>query len=134
MLVVDDEPLTGKIMARLLQSMGAKVVTATDGQQCVDILLGPPARTFDLVCLDNSMPVMTGLEAVRKLRDAGRLDFVVGCTGNALVTDQGEYRDAGADMILTKPLTRDRLVELLNIARYRRKHGVTGRYTAHAAL
>ncbi|TRM65619.1 histidine kinase [Schizophyllum amplum] len=133
-LVVDDEPLTGKIMARLLQSMGAKVVTATDGQQCVDILLGPPARTFDLVCLDNSMPVMTGLEAVRKLRDAGRLDFVVGCTGNALVTDQGEYRDAGADMILTKPLTRDRLVELLNIARYRRKHGVTGRYTAHAAL
>ncbi|KAL1733917.1 histidine kinase [Schizophyllum commune] len=133
-LVVDDEPLTGKIMARLLQSMGAKVTTATDGQQCLDILLGPPERRFDLVCLDNSMPVMTGLEAVGKLRGAGRLDFVVGCTGNALVTDQGEYKDAGADMILTKPLTRDRLMDLVNIARYRRKHNITGRYSAHAAL
>ncbi|KAL1747814.1 histidine kinase [Schizophyllum fasciatum] len=132
-LVVDDEPLTGKIMSRLLQSMGAKVITATDGQQCLDILLGPPERRFDLVCLDNSMPVMTGLEAVGKLRGAGRLDFVVGCTGNALVTDQGEYKDAGADMILTKPLTRDRLAELVAIARYRRKHNITGRYSSQPA-
>lgn len=35
-------------------------------------------------------PVMSGLEAVGQLRDAGREDFVVGVTGNALVSDQGE--------------------------------------------
>lgn len=33
---------------------------------------------------------MSGLEAVGQLRDAGREDFVVGVTGNALVSDQGE--------------------------------------------
>ena len=34
---------------------------------------------------------MSGLEAVAQLRDAGRDDFVVGVTGNALVSDQGEH-------------------------------------------
>jgi hypothetical protein len=33
---------------------------------------------------------MSGIEAVGQLRDAGREDFVVGVTGNALVSDQGE--------------------------------------------
>jgi hypothetical protein len=43
---------------------------------------------------------MTGLEAVAQLRDAGRQDFVVGVTGNALVSDQGELKgpDINLDM------------------------------------
>jgi CheY-like chemotaxis protein len=43
------------------------------------------------------MPICSGLEAVSRLRRAGRKDFVVGVTGNALLTDQEEYLEAGAD-------------------------------------
>jgi CheY-like chemotaxis protein len=32
---------------------------------------------------------MSGLEAVEQLRDAGRQEFVVGVTGNAMLSDQG---------------------------------------------
>jgi len=43
------------------------------------------------------MPVMTGLSMVTKPRKAGRSDFVVGVTGNALLSDQEEYLQAGVD-------------------------------------
>jgi osomolarity two-component system sensor histidine kinase SLN1 len=36
---------------------------------------------YDAVFLDNQMPVMSGLEAVSKLREMGRTDFIVGITG-----------------------------------------------------
>jgi CheY-like chemotaxis protein len=36
---------------------------------------------YDVVFLDNQMPVMSGLEVVSKLREIGRGDFVVGVTG-----------------------------------------------------
>ena len=47
--------------------------------------------------LDNQMPVLSGLDAVARLRAMGRKDFVVGVTGNALLSDQQEYLEAGVD-------------------------------------
>jgi osomolarity two-component system, sensor histidine kinase SLN1 len=40
-----------------------------------------PESKYAVVFLDNQMPVLSGLEAVMKLRQAGRKDFVVGVTG-----------------------------------------------------
>lgn len=41
---------------------------------------------------------MSGVEAVEKLRDQfNRKDYVVGLTGNALLSDQNEYLEAGVD-------------------------------------
>lgn len=74
------------------------------------------------VCfLDNQMPICSGLEAVSRLRRAGRKDFVVGVTGNALLTDQEEYLEAGADYVLTKPVLEKSLKGMLVIADERRK-------------
>ena len=58
---------------------------------------GTSENDFALVFLDNQMPVLTGVEMVRKLRKMGREDLVVGVTGNALLPDQEEYLAAGAD-------------------------------------
>jgi len=52
---------------------------------------------FALVFLDNQMPVMSGVEMVRKVRKLGRNDLIVGVTGNALLHDQEEYLAAGVD-------------------------------------
>lgn len=50
--------------------------------------LGPPPQDikFAVVFLDNQMPVMSGVKAVERLRELGRKDFVVGVTGNALLS------------------------------------------------
>lgn len=46
------------------------------------MVLGPPPRTYDLICLDNFMPHVTGEEAVRELRENKRDDYVVGTSWN----------------------------------------------------
>lgn len=58
---------------------------------------GLPEGKFAVVFLDNQMPVMSGVEMVKKLRKLGRKDLIVGVTGNALLPDQEEYLAAGAD-------------------------------------
>ncbi|KAL1740419.1 histidine kinase [Schizophyllum fasciatum] len=76
---------------------------------------------FALVLLDNQMPRMFGTKVAKYLRRARRRDFVVGLTGNAMVQDQKEFIDAGADRVYTKPTTKDTLLEVLAAARERRK-------------
>ncbi|VDB95608.1 unnamed protein product [Peniophora sp. CBMAI 1063] len=120
-LVVDDDPMTRTLMTRMLTKLGCVVDTAEDGQQCLDAMLGPESPKYDLVSLDNYMPVMTGEETVRRLRSLGRDDLVVGCTGNALSEDQSAYIEAGADRVLTKPIMLKDLKAVLEVARKRRK-------------
>lgn len=121
-LVVDDDLLTRKLMSRMLTRLGCKVNTAENGEIALDLILNPNSRPtpssedtgssgllpsdvcesgdeprYAVVFLDNQMPIMSGLDVVRNLRRRGRKDFVVGVTGNALLTDQHEYLDAGVD-------------------------------------
>jgi len=65
------------------------------------------------------MPQMSGLEAVSRLRAAGREDLVVGVTGNALIRDQDEYLNAGVDHVLIKPVLEKSLRRILSLARQR---------------
>lgn len=120
-LVVDDDPLTRKLMARLLTRLGCRVSTAENGDIALELILGTYTRPtpssentgsgglsieamstsdepkYHIVFLDNQMPVLSGLDAVARLREMGRDDFVVGVTGNALLADQQEFLDAGVD-------------------------------------
>lgn len=96
-LVVDDDALTRTLMTRMLARLGCKVSTAENGEVALEMVLGDCSGRFAVVFLDNQMPVMSGLSMVAKLRGAGRRDFVVGVTGNALLSDQEEYLEAGVD-------------------------------------
>ncbi|KZT19596.1 hypothetical protein NEOLEDRAFT_1158991 [Neolentinus lepideus HHB14362 ss-1] len=79
---------------------------------------------YAIVFLDNQMPVLSGVEAVRRLRQFGRQDLVVGVTGNALLSDQQEYVEAGADHVLTKPVREASLKSMLLLADARRKRTI----------
>jgi osomolarity two-component system sensor histidine kinase SLN1 len=96
-LVVDDDALTRTMMTRLLTRLGCNVSTAENGEIALEMVLSGHSGRFAVVFLDNQMPVMSGLSMVAKLRKAGRNDFVVGVTGNALLSDQEEYLEAGVD-------------------------------------
>lgn len=123
-LVVDDDHLTRKLMNRMLSRLGCDVSTAENGQVALELITGDgrtlksedceqvnlspvtttpreahesPNPRYELIFLDNQMPVLSGLELVTKLREMGRSELVVGVTGNALLSDQEEYREAGVD-------------------------------------
>ncbi|KAF8597563.1 hypothetical protein BDV93DRAFT_527343, partial [Ceratobasidium sp. AG-I] len=76
---------------------------------------------YDIVFLDNHMPICSGVEVARRLRKLDRKDFVVGVTGNALTEDQQEYLQAGANYVLTKPVLEKSLKAMLVLADERRK-------------
>ncbi|EIN11065.1 hypothetical protein PUNSTDRAFT_125617 [Punctularia strigosozonata HHB-11173 SS5] len=147
-LIVDDDPLTRQLMRRMLQRLGCVVSTAENGEVALELLLGsgyprptpsdegsPPSvrsqpgadqssereGAYAVVFLDNQMPVCSGLEAIARLRSAGRRDFVVGVTGNALLSDQDEYLDAGVDQVLTKPVLEKSLKSMLVMASRKRR-------------
>ncbi|THG98478.1 hypothetical protein EW026_g3717 [Hermanssonia centrifuga] len=148
-LVVDDDPLTRKLMARMLTRFGCKVSTAENGDIAMELILGTHVRMtpsseetgsgglsveagstpgvdeykYSVIFLDNQMPVMSGLDVVSRLREMGRSDFVVGVTGNALLADQQEYLEAGADHVLTKPVFEKSLKAMLTLADERRRLG-----------
>ncbi|KIJ24651.1 hypothetical protein M422DRAFT_194426, partial [Sphaerobolus stellatus SS14] len=140
-LVVDDDPLTRTLMSRMLARMGCLTACAENGLLALEQIMATPSpriRTeneapltledawaeedarFSIVFLDNQMPIMSGLGTTRHLREAGRADFVIGVTGNALISDQKEYLDAGADHVLTKPVKEGSLKSMLEAAQARR--------------
>lgn len=67
------------------------------------------------------MPLMTGVEVAREVREMECPLFIVGCTGNALREDQDEYIAAGADEIIPKPIHQKSVEEMIRQARRRVK-------------
>jgi CheY-like chemotaxis protein len=68
-LIVDDSPSILKVLGRVLISKNYLVETAEDGSQALDRLIkGYSTSDFDVVLMDLQMPVMDGIEAVRRYR------------------------------------------------------------------
>jgi CheY-like chemotaxis protein len=66
-LVVDDEAPVRKVAARMLEAAGHRVTTSADGYEALDIFGNDPG-SFDLVLLDMTMPGISGLEALERIR------------------------------------------------------------------
>lgn len=69
-LIVDDSPSILKVLSRALVSKKYDVETADNGSAGLDRLIrGHETRDFDFVLMDLQMPVMDGIEAVRRYRE-----------------------------------------------------------------
>ncbi len=81
---------------------------------------GPDGATPMLIVSDMNMPGTTGLEFARRIRQAGYTGTFVVLTGNVDSTSAAAARDAGADMLLFKPLTPKTAGGLMEAAQRRR--------------
>ena len=75
------------------------------------MLEGDPS--FNLVMADLWMPVMDGAELVKRIRADGRLAHVKVCAVTADVEARANYGELGFDGILLKPVTIEKLAEVL---------------------
>lgn len=99
-LVADDQPLFLETLATTLELDGLDVVgRAQDGREAARLarLLLP-----DLVLMDLDMPVMDGIEATRRIREALPSARVVILTGSDSAEDVDRARRAGATGYVTK--------------------------------
>jgi CheY-like chemotaxis protein len=109
-LVVDDAASNRKMCCLMLQKVGFLVDLANDGQEAVDkIFKENPDGTmdvtvYDIIMMDNVMPRLTGVDAVRVIRRYGYKGFIIGLTSDMHDEDMREFKYAGCNALLTKPL------------------------------
>lgn len=104
-LVADDDAPILRLVRTKLQTDGYNVVTATNGQEAVDAFENDQP---DLVILDIMMPIMDGLEAMRRIRQQSRVPIIL-LTARTAGRDKVRGLDQGADDYVTKPFDPDEL-------------------------
>jgi PAS domain S-box-containing protein len=111
-LVVDDEPLIGKSVARML-GRRHDVVVVTDPRQALARLLA--GERFDLVLCDLMMPDLNGMELQRELerRRPGATEPFVFITGGAFTAGAQEFLERSGRTHLQKPFETEALEALL---------------------
>jgi CheY-like chemotaxis protein len=108
-LVVDDEPLVRTATARLVEQLGLTSVTASDGEQAVQIYR-QRQKEIVLVLLDMVMPKLPGPECYRELRKLGRTPILL-VSGFAADLAAQDLLDTGADGFIEKPYSREQLAK-----------------------
>jgi CheY-like chemotaxis protein len=136
-LIAEDNAVNMMIAAALLERWGVDVTQALDGREAVAAVQRAAAggRPFDAVLMDVQMPVMSGHEATRALREleasgalyeleaAGHAQPlkpglplpIIALTAAALVTEREEALRAGMNDFLTKPIDADKLQAALRL-------------------
>lgn len=133
-LVVDDSGANRKVLKRTLGMHGHTIHVACDGLEFLDVMqksnerlsqLGGSMnerttddgftshREFDVVLMDYFMPRMDGSEATKAIRARGYRGLIVGLTGHTLAADVEHFKDSGVDVVLSKPLKLDALIEVV---------------------
>ncbi|MCM1266589.1 MAG: ATP-binding protein [Bacteroidales bacterium] len=104
-LVVDDNAMNLKVMARLLLPYQIKVTMASSGREALEKLDAPE---FDCVFLDHMMPEMDGVETLHKIRQKPGLYYhslpVIAFTANAIGGAREMFMAEGFNDFIAKPI------------------------------
>ena len=117
-LLAEDNELNMEIAEFVLQSEGAAVTKAVNGQEAVEIFQKSRPGELDAILMDIMMPVMNGYEAARAIRSLDREDSktipIVAMTANAFAEDKREAMAAGMNAHMAKPIQVDTLLRILS--------------------
>jgi len=104
-LVAEDNPVTQRLTARLLEKRGHSVTTVENGSEALRAL---ESTNFDIVLMDVQMPEMDGFAATTALRgreeSTGQHIPVIALTAHAMKQDEERCRAAGMDGYVSKPI------------------------------
>jgi len=111
-LLVDDNFVNLTIAKTMLVKSGMQVVTAINGQESIDELQN---GHFDAVLMDVQMPVMDGYAATKVIRQNPKYRnlVIIGLSANVMKSDTEKGRNAGMDDYLGKPISLDKILEVL---------------------
>jgi CheY-like chemotaxis protein len=111
-LVVDDKPENRVILVNMLEWLGFEMVEAGDGQEAISKAqeVRPAVILMDMV-----MPIMTGFEAVQKLRQKPEFQdtLIIATSASVFEAEREKSRGIGCDVFLPKPVEEDKLFNIL---------------------
>jgi PAS domain S-box-containing protein len=111
-LAVDDEPDTLELYQVLLSQMGHRVSTAASGYEALRILEQFPLP--DLVLMDIQMPVMSGTDTLRIIKERYPELKVIAQSAHALRGDRDRFLEEGYDDYLPKPFSANQLQQVIS--------------------
>ncbi len=114
-LLAEDNMVNQMVAVGMLKTMGLTADTVGNGQEALEALKKQP---YDLVFMDAQMPVMSGLEATRLIRDPNsrmgcRSIPIIAMTANAMPGDREKCIEVGMNDYLPKPVSSQRLALVL---------------------
>lgn len=109
-LIVEDAPDLRSLFRLVLEEMGARVATAGNGLECLEMVRREP---YDLILMDIQMPVLGGYEATRRLRQAGLTIPIIALTAHAMKGEKERCLAEGFTDHLSKPLDFKKLQQLI---------------------
>ena len=116
-LLVEDDYSTQFMMTEMLDAVGIDFEIANDGQECIE-KLEDNADRFDAVLLDIHMPRKSGLDALMEIRsdskDPPKNIRIVALTADTSWHNKSRIEEVGFNDLLTKPVTMDKIVSVLN--------------------
>ena len=117
-LVVDDNPINRQLARTLLNRSGWTATEADCGEIALEML---DSRLYPVILLDISMPGLSGIETVQRIRATPGLRHihVVAYTAHAMEDEKRQILEAGFDDILVKPISKDSLLATFEPLRIR---------------
>ena len=118
-LVAEDDDVNAIVLGAYLEQAGVDFERVINGKEAARHALRETERP-DLILMDRNMPVMDGLAATREIRAQERtLGLhrvpVIALTATATDEDRQQCIAAGMDDFLSKPFTREELVQVLRL-------------------
>ncbi|MFA0440950.1 ATP-binding protein [Vibrio sp. 10N.286.49.B1] len=115
-LLVEDNKVNAIVAKTFCTKQGHNVEVAQNGELAVTCVKN---NTYDLIIMDNHMPVMDGIEATRIIRQELNCNTLIfGCTADVFKEAHDNFVDAGANLILTKPLQKESFIDALQRFRH----------------
>jgi CheY-like chemotaxis protein len=117
-LIAEDNEINALLARALIARLGHRPTVAPNGAAALEAWRAARAAgaPFDLVLMDVHMPASDGIAATRQIRAAeaeGARTPIIALTADALSEDRDACLQAGMDGFLTKPLDRERLIDVL---------------------
>jgi CheY-like chemotaxis protein len=112
-LVVEDNQINRFILREMLQGDGHRVTEAHDGLAGLELAA---QRKFDIIFMDISMPRLDGIAATVRLRSGNAISHavpIVALTAHASDEDRALFLASGMNAVLTKPLNRKSMFEVM---------------------
>lgn len=106
-LIVDDDPSIVRMLRLTLATSGFDVRTASDGGEALRVL---HHERLDAILLDLNLPIVTGQDVLRRMREGGIATPVVVVSADAA----GDARRLGADAVIRKPFRIDAVLNALH--------------------
>ncbi len=111
-LIAEDEESNFRYLEMLLKNKGIKLLRAESGDEAIEIC--KKENTIDLILMDIKMPGINGLEATRKIKELKPKIPIIIQTAYAMQNDEKISIEAGCDDYISKPINKERLLNLLN--------------------